>query len=84
MYQLTEKTMTLRGVSRITVEETEVDVAAFEAVISSVDPVNMTITSSAVDPEKYKEHITQCRADEDAFRAYVHEIQDEMIQDAEA
>lgn len=75
MYLLTEKTITMRGVSRIGEE----DVAAFEAVISSADPVNMTITSSAVDPEKYKENITQCRQDEDAFREYVHGIQDEML-----
>lgn len=75
MYLLTEKTITMRGVSQIG----DSDVAAFEAVISSVDPVNMTITSSAVDPEKYKENITQCRQDEDAFREYVHGIQDEML-----
>lgn len=75
MYFLTEKTITIRGVSQVE----EVDVAAFEAVISSIDPVNMTISSSAVDPEKYKENITQCRQDEDAFREYVHDIQDEML-----
>ena len=44
----------------------------------------MTIASSAVDPEKYKENIGQCREDEDAFREYVHQIQDEMIRDSEA
>ena len=84
MYTLTEKSITLRGVSRIKVDETEVDVVAFEAVISSADPVNMTIASNAVDPEKYKENIGQCREDEDAFREYVHQIQDEMIRDSEA
>lgn len=79
MYVLTEKTITMRGVSRIG----DSDVAAFEAVISSADPVNMTITSNAVDPEKYKENITQCRQDEDAFREYVYKIQDEMIKSEE-
>lgn len=80
MYVFTEKTITMRGVSRITTEERgAVDAAAFEAVISSVDPINMTISSYAVDPEVYKANITQCRQDEDTFRDYVQGIQDELI-----
>lgn len=79
MYVFTEKTVTMRGVSRINNEEISVDAAAFEAVISSVDPINMTISSYAVDPEVYKANITQCRQDEDTFRDYVQGIQDELI-----
>lgn len=79
MYVFTEKTITMRGVSRINNGEVDVDAASFEAVISSVDPINMTISSYAIDPELYKSNITTCRQDEDTFRDYVQGIQDELI-----
>ncbi len=75
MYVFTEKTITLRGVSRIG----DADAAAFEAVISSVDPLTRDIRCNVVDPELYKENIKQCRQDEEAFRDCVQNAQDEML-----
>ena len=85
MYATTEKTITIRGVSRITVtteespEGVEIDAAAFEGVINSADPLSMELRSYVVDPEVYKNNIAQCRADEDSFRDYAQEIQDGML-----
>jgi hypothetical protein len=31
------------------------------------------------DREEYNRNLAQCRADEDAFRAYARQIQDEML-----
>ena len=75
MYATTEKTITIRGVSRITVTTEE----SLEGVINSADPLNMELRSYVVDPEVYKNNIAQCRADEDSFRDYAQEIQDEML-----
>lgn len=83
MYELTEKTITLRGRSKIIVkkenEDLEVEAASFTAVISSEDPINMNISAYVTDGEVYKENIQQCRKDENEFRTFVQSIQDEML-----
>lgn len=87
MYELTEKTITLRGRSKIIVkkenEDLEVEAASFTAVISSEDPINMSISAYVTDGDVYKENIRQCRKDEEEFRTFVQGIQDEMLAAAE-
>lgn len=75
MYEATEKTITLRGRSRIG----EAEAAAFTAVINSNSPINMDISSYVTDIDVYKENIKQCREDENEFRTFVQGIQDEML-----
>lgn len=75
MYALTEKITTVRGVSKIG----EQDVAMFDAVVNSVNPLNVSINTYATDEAAYKENLEQCRQDENDFRAYVRELQDEML-----
>lgn len=75
MYEVTEKTITLRGRSRIG----EAEAAAFTAVINSNSPINMDISSYVTDIDVYKENIQQCREDENEFRTFVQGIQDEML-----
>lgn len=53
MYEATEKTITLRGRSRIG----EAEAAAFTAVINSNSPINMDISSYVTDIDVYKENI---------------------------
>lgn len=83
MYEATEKTITLRGRSKLTVEResesVEVEAASFTAVISSENPVNMNISSHIANIEAYKANIKQCREDENEFRTFVQGIQDEML-----
>lgn len=87
MYELTEKTITLRGRSKIVVKEGDEDVekeaAAFDAVINSHSPLNMNISAYVTDGDVYKENIQQCRKDEEEFRSFVQRIQDEMLAAAE-
>lgn len=87
MYELTEKTITLRGRSKLIVkkenEDLEVEAASFTAVISSEDPINMNISAYVTDGDVYKENIRQCRKDEEEFRTFVQGIQDEMLAAAE-
>lgn len=75
MHVLTEKVITVRGVSRIG----DRDVAMFDAVVNSVNPLNVTINTYATDEETYKSNLEQCRQDENDFRSYVRDLQDEMI-----
>ena len=84
MYALTEKVVTVRGVSRIMEGDAPIDVAMFETVINSVNPYNVSISSYATDNERYKANIDQCRQDEEAFRTMVQQVQDEMIKNADA
>ena len=46
---------------------------------NSMDPLGMGINSWVNDREEYNQNLAQCRADEDAFRAYARQIQDEML-----
>ena len=79
MYVLTEKVVTVRGVSRIMEGETPIDVAMFETAINSINPYNVSISSYATDNERYKANIDQCRQDEEAFREMVQQVQDDMV-----
>lgn len=83
MFELTERTITLRGRSKIVVkegnEDVEKEVAAFDAVINSNSPLNMNISAYVTDGKVYKENIQQCRKDENEFRTFVQSIQDEML-----
>lgn len=87
MFELTERTITLRGRSKIVVKEGNEDVekeaAAFDAVINSNSPLNMNISAYVTDGKVYKENIQQCRKDENEFRTFVQSIQDEMLAAAE-
>lgn len=87
MFELTERTITLRGRSKIVVKEGNEDVekeaAAFDAVINSNAPLNMNISAYVTDGDVYKENIQQCRKDENEFRTFVQSIQDEMLAAAE-
>ena len=80
MHVLVEKSVTIRGVSMISSGEGTRDVASFEASVNSANPFDVSISSYATDTELYKENLTQCRQDEDAFRAEVQKIQDDMLQ----
>lgn len=80
MHVLVEKSVTIRGVSRISSGDGTRDVASFEASVNSANPFDVSISSYATDTELYKENLTQCRQDEDAFRAEVQKIQDDMLQ----
>lgn len=82
MYALKERTITARGSSSIENAEGEtVEVAIFEAVINSTNPLNVSFNYYAVDETLYKANITQCRADEASFAQYVRGVQDEMLSD---
>lgn len=80
MHVLVEKSVTIRGVSRISSGNGTRDVASFEASVNSANPFDVSISSYATDTELYKENLTQCRQDEDAFRTEVQKIQDDMLQ----
>lgn len=84
MHVLVEKSVTIRGVSRISSGDGTRDVASFEASVNSANPYNVSISSYATDNERYKANIDQCRQDEEAFRTMVQQVQDEMIQNADA
>lgn len=70
-----ERTITVSSGSIIK----DMEVAGFNLSISSSDPVNMGISTWVNDKEAYNQNIARCRADEDAFRTYARQIQDEMI-----
>lgn len=76
MMKTMEKTIQISSGSQIG----EVEAAGFNATINSVDPLNMGISTCVCDPEVYKANISQCRADENEFRAYVQSLQDEMLE----
>ena len=75
-----EKTITVSSGSIIK----DMEVAGFNLSISSSDPINMGISTWVNDREGYNRNIAQCREDEDAFRIYARQLQDEMIAAAES
>lgn len=85
------KQITLKGSSVVTVtdEETTRDVVIknFTATIDSSNPGNMTISeyfNGNEGKELYKDHRTECRADEAEFEDMAYAFQDEMIAAVEA
>ena len=62
----------------------DMEVAGFNLSINSNDPINMGISTWVNDKEAYNQNIAQCREDEDAFRIYARQLQDEMIAAAES
>ncbi len=57
----------------------EAEVAGFNLSINSIDPLSMGISTWVNDRDAYGKNIVKCREDEDAFRSYARELQDEMI-----
>lgn len=60
-------------------EQEALEVAGFSMTINSNDPLAMGLNAWVNDREIYNQNIAQCRADEDAFRTYARQLQDEMI-----
>lgn len=57
----------------------EAEVAGFNLSINSVDPLSMGISTWVNDRDAYGKNIAKCREDEDEFRRFARELQDEMI-----
>ena len=74
-----ERTINISSGSMIKKGKEELEVAGFSLAINSSDPLGMATNSWVNDRDVYNQNITQCRADEDAFRAYARQIQDEML-----
>lgn len=74
-----EKTISISSGSMIQKGREELEVAGFSLSINSKDPLSMGTSTWVNDRELYNQNIAQCRADEDAFRAYARKLQDEMI-----
>lgn len=70
-----EKTITVSSGSVIK----DMEVAGFNLSISSSDPINLGISTWVNDREAYNKNIAKCREDEDTFRKYARELQDDMI-----
>ncbi len=75
MLKSMEKTIAVSSGSVIN----DMEVAGFNLTISSGDPINMGISTWVNDREAYNKNIMMCRDDEDAFRKYARELQDELI-----
>lgn len=60
-------------------QEADMEVAGFSLSVNSSDPLGMGTNAWVNDREAYNKNIAQCRADEDAFRKYARELQDELI-----
>ena len=80
------KKITISAQSVVTVIEDgvskEVAVKGFTATIDSANPENMSINEyyqGTNGKDLYKEHRSECRADEAAFEDMVYDLQDEMI-----
>lgn len=74
-----EKTISISSGSIIKTKNGDMEVAGFSLTINSNDPLGMGTSTWVNDRDVYNQNITQCRADEDAFRAYARQIQDEML-----
>lgn len=74
-----EKTIQISSGSMVRKGKEDMEVAGFSLSINSSAPLGMGTNSWVNDRELYNRNIAQCRADEDAFRAYARELQDEMI-----
>lgn len=74
-----EKTINISSGSMVRKGKEDMEVAGFSLTISSSDPLGMGTNSWVNDRELYNQNLTQCRADEDTFRAYARQIQDEML-----
>lgn len=76
-----ERTLKVSSGSIIKAKDGDLEVARFEMTINSIDPFGMGMSAWVNDRETYIKNITKCREDEDEFRAYARELQDEMIAD---
>ena len=74
-----EKTINISSGSIIQTKDGDAEVAGFSLSINSVDPFGMGISTWVNDRTAYSKSIAKCREDEDAFRTYARELQDEMI-----
>lgn len=74
-----ERTVTIASGSVIRDTGEELEVAGFNLSINSNDPLGMGVTAWVNNREMYNKNIAQCRVDEDEFRAYARQIQDEML-----
>ncbi len=79
MLKKVEKEIKINSGSIINGEAGTMEVAGFEATINSIDPFSMGLAAWVNDRNVYGKNIAKCREDEDAFRAYARELQDEMI-----
>lgn len=74
-----ERTINISSGSIVKKGKEDLEAAGFSLSINSTDPLGMGINSWVNDREEYNRNLAQCRADEDAFRAYARQIQDEML-----
>ncbi len=79
MLKQVERTIKISSGSIINGEAGAMEVAGFEATLNSIDPFSMGLAAWVNDRNAYSKNIAKCREDEDAFRAYARELQDEMI-----
>lgn len=79
MLKLMERTIKISSGSIVKKGKEDLEAAGFSLSINSMDPLGMGINSWVNDREEYNQNLAQCRADEDAFRAYARQIQDEML-----
>ncbi len=79
MLKKVEKEIKINSGSIINEEAGTMEVAGFEATINSIDPFSMGLAAWVNDRNAYGKNIAKCREDEDAFRSYARELQDEMI-----
>lgn len=77
MLETKTTSITLRGVSSVTVAENQVQVVDMYASINEFG--NSSISSSIINQELYDKNKTECRADMDAFTEKVREIEDAGI-----
>ncbi len=76
-----ERTVTISSGSVVKASGEEMEVAGFNLSINSGDPLGMGISAWVNNREMYNKNIAQCRADEDEFRLYARQIQDEMLEE---
>lgn len=76
-----ERMVTITSGSVIEENGEEMEVAGFNLSINSGDPLGMGVTAWVNNGEMYNKNIKQCRADEDEFRLYARQIQDEMLEE---
>lgn len=74
-----EKTINISSGSIIKTKNGDMEVAGFSLTINSNDPIGMGTNTWVNDREAYNKNIAQCRTDEDTFRAYARQVQDEML-----
>lgn len=74
-----ERTINISSGSVIKTKDGDMEVAGFSLSINSSDPFGMGTSAWVNDREAYSRNIMKCREDEDAFRRYARDLQDEMI-----